>query len=106
MIVELRAVLLDNGGTITLRLRGRLHHIGLGRTHARTHVIVLIDGDTSESPTPPPANSYATSLSTPAATTNQPEEQPDEPKNEGSTVRDVSRDHMAPPAGFEPAHTV
>jgi transposase InsO family protein len=35
----------DTGGTITLRLRGRLHHIGIGRTHARTHVILLIDGD-------------------------------------------------------------
>jgi hypothetical protein len=36
---------IDTGGTITLRLRGRLHHIGLGRTHARTHVVLLIDGD-------------------------------------------------------------
>jgi transposase InsO family protein len=35
----------DPGGTVTLRLHGRLHHIGLGRTHARTHVILLIDGD-------------------------------------------------------------
>ena len=35
----------DVGGTITLRLHGRLHHIGLGRPHARTHVILLIDGD-------------------------------------------------------------
>jgi transposase InsO family protein len=36
---------IDTGGTITLRLNGRLHHIGIGRTHARTHVILLIDGD-------------------------------------------------------------
>ena len=28
-----------------LRLNGRLHHIGLGRTHARTHVVLLIDHD-------------------------------------------------------------
>ena len=35
----------DTGGTVTLRLRGRLHHIGLGRTHARTHVVLLIDAD-------------------------------------------------------------
>jgi transposase InsO family protein len=33
----------DTGGTITLRVAGRLRHIGLGRTHARTHVIVLVD---------------------------------------------------------------
>jgi transposase InsO family protein len=33
---------IDAGGTITLRVNGRMHHIGIGRTHARTHVIVLI----------------------------------------------------------------
>ena len=32
----------DTGGTVTLRVNGRLHHIGIGRTHARTHVILLI----------------------------------------------------------------
>jgi len=26
---------------VTLRVAGRLHHIGIGRTHARTHVILL-----------------------------------------------------------------
>lgn len=34
---------IDATGTITLRVHGRLHHIGIGRTHARTHVIVLVD---------------------------------------------------------------
>ncbi|TPW09093.1 MAG: integrase catalytic subunit, partial [Acidimicrobiaceae bacterium] len=33
----------DTGGTVTLRVNGRLHHIGIGRTHARTHVILLVD---------------------------------------------------------------
>ena len=28
--------------SVTLRHNGRLHHIGIGRTHARTHVILLI----------------------------------------------------------------
>jgi transposase InsO family protein len=32
----------DTGGTVTLRVNGRLHHIGIGRTHARTHVILLV----------------------------------------------------------------
>jgi transposase InsO family protein len=32
----------DDSGSITLRYAGRLHHIGIGRTHARTHVILLI----------------------------------------------------------------
>ena len=33
---------IDTNGKITLRLNGRLHHIGIGRTHARTPVILLI----------------------------------------------------------------
>ena len=33
----------DTAGKITPRVAGRLHHIGIGRTHARTHVIVLVD---------------------------------------------------------------
>jgi transposase InsO family protein len=32
----------DDTGTLTLRVGGRLHHIGIGRTHARTHVLMLI----------------------------------------------------------------
>jgi transposase InsO family protein len=31
----------DKSGKITLRYQGRLYSIGIGRTHARTHVIVL-----------------------------------------------------------------
>ncbi len=34
---------IDASGVVTLRVNGRLHHIGIGRTHARTHVILLID---------------------------------------------------------------
>jgi transposase InsO family protein len=33
---------IDKSGKITLRNQGRLYSIGIGRTHARTHVIVLI----------------------------------------------------------------
>ena len=33
----------DIGGTVTMRVNGRLHHIGVGRTHARTHIILLVD---------------------------------------------------------------
>jgi transposase InsO family protein len=32
----------DQFGKLTLRQAGRLHHIGVGRTHARTHVVMLI----------------------------------------------------------------
>ena len=34
---------LDATGVVTLRVHGQLHHIGIGRTHARTHVILLVD---------------------------------------------------------------
>jgi transposase InsO family protein len=32
---------IDRSGCVTLRHNGRLHHIGIGRTHAGTHVILL-----------------------------------------------------------------
>ncbi len=31
-----------HSGVVTLRHHGKLHHIGVGRTHARTHVLLLI----------------------------------------------------------------
>ena len=34
---------IDTSGVVTLRVNGRLHHIGIGRTHARTHVLLLIN---------------------------------------------------------------
>ena len=33
---------IDKTGAVTLRVNGRMHHIGIGRTHARTHIIMLI----------------------------------------------------------------
>jgi transposase InsO family protein len=33
---------IDTSGSVTLRVGGRLHHIGIGRTHARTDVILLV----------------------------------------------------------------
>ena len=33
---------IDKAGCVTLRVAGRLHHIGVGRTHARTHVLLLV----------------------------------------------------------------
>jgi transposase InsO family protein len=32
----------DATGVVTLRHAGRLHHIGIGRTHARTHILLLV----------------------------------------------------------------
>ena len=34
--------LVDKTGSVTLRINGRLHHIGFGRTRARTHVILIV----------------------------------------------------------------
>ena len=33
---------IDETGLVTLRHRGRLHHIGVGRAHAGTHVLLLV----------------------------------------------------------------
>jgi transposase InsO family protein len=33
---------IDQTGCVTLRLAGRLHHIGIGRTHAGTHILLLV----------------------------------------------------------------
>jgi transposase InsO family protein len=39
---RVRTDIIDTSGVVTLRHHGRLHHIGIGRTHARTHVLMLI----------------------------------------------------------------
>jgi transposase len=33
---------IDTDGNLTLRVNGRLHHLGIGRTHARTPVLLLV----------------------------------------------------------------
>jgi hypothetical protein len=33
---------IDNSGCVTLGVAGRLHHLGVGRTHARTHVALVV----------------------------------------------------------------
>jgi hypothetical protein len=37
------ADIVDKDGKLSLGLNGRMHHIGVGRPHARTHVIKLVD---------------------------------------------------------------
>jgi hypothetical protein len=34
----------DRDGKLTLRLNGRMHHIGIGTEHAHTQVLKLVDG--------------------------------------------------------------
>jgi transposase InsO family protein len=38
---RVRRDIIDTTGTLTWRYDGRLYHIGIGRTHARTHVLLL-----------------------------------------------------------------
>ena len=39
---RVRHDIVDTAGRVTLRHHGRLHHIGIGRTHARTPIVMLI----------------------------------------------------------------
>jgi transposase InsO family protein len=41
---RVRRDIIDADGKLSLRHAGRLHHIGIGRTHARTPVLMLING--------------------------------------------------------------
>jgi len=40
---RIRTDKIDKAGSVTLRHNGRLHHIGIGRTHAGTHVLLLVE---------------------------------------------------------------
>ena len=91
-------------GVVTLRYNGRLHHIGIGQTHTRTPVLLLIDdrdiriinattGELLRTLTLDPRRDCQP-ISTP---------KPRNPDPEGPGVRDVSRHHMVAGAGFEPA---
>jgi transposase InsO family protein len=40
---RVRRDVVDSDGKLTLRHNGRLHHIGIGRTHARTPILMLIN---------------------------------------------------------------
>ncbi|KQW53791.1 transposase [Nocardioides sp. Root1257] len=39
---RIRHDIVDKSGSVTPRVNGQLRHIGIGRTHARTHVILLV----------------------------------------------------------------
>ncbi len=39
---RVRRDIIDQTGCVTLRHGGKLHHIGIGRTHVRTHVLLLV----------------------------------------------------------------
>ena len=39
---RVRTDIIGTTGTVTLRHAGELYHIGVGRTHARTHILLLV----------------------------------------------------------------
>ena len=41
---RLRFDKIDGGGSVTIRHRGKLHHIGVGRPYAGWRVVMLVDG--------------------------------------------------------------
>ena len=101
----------DKAGSVTIRHNGRLHHIGIGRTHAGTCVILLVQDlhitgrqrhHRRAPPRPDPRPQHAT--------TSPPEHPKDPPGNEqqpdpvaGPAVADVLRHHTVGRAGVEPA---
>jgi hypothetical protein len=40
---RIRTDRISDNGAVTVRTNGKLHHIGIGRTHARSHVLLLIE---------------------------------------------------------------
>ncbi len=90
----------DKTGTVTLRIAGRLHHIGIGRTHARTHVILLVQDLDIRVINAATGELLRDLTSTPPATTNPPATTSGPPKekartyNAGSGLRDVLRHHI------------
>jgi hypothetical protein len=96
---------ISKAGTLTLRVAGHLRHIGVSRPTSSSWPRTC----TSESSTPPPENSCASSPSTPAAITNPPATHQD-PGNDRRTCESQVR--LSPMsgdialvagAGFEPA---
>ena len=102
----------DKTGRVTLRVAGRLHHIGLGYEHARTHVVMLITdlhvrvinattGELLRDLTLDPDRDYYQPLGRPPDP--NPKTATARTQIEVRTVSNVLRHHMEPTTGFEPA---
>ncbi len=104
-------------GNVSLRVNGEMHHIGLGRHLHGTPIIMLIDdldvrvihattGELLTIRTLDPERALPRHRSPHRWTTTTlrtPKNETSRTLNGGSAIRDVSRHHMVPPAGFEPA---
>jgi hypothetical protein len=101
---RLRHDTIDRNGKLTIRYKGRLHHIGLGRRHADQTIAMLIagrdirilndNGELIRQLVLDPTRDYQPQTASYLSTITR------------DIVSDVSRHHTAPPPGFEPGHTV
>ena len=84
----------DKSGTVTLRVAGQLRHIGIGRTHSRTHVILLIqDLDVRVINAITGELLRELTINPEQATTNPGNEEDPNPQVVGSGLADVLRHH-------------
>ncbi len=96
---RIRHDIIDNAGSVTLRHNGHLHHIGIGRTHARTCVILLVQ-DLQIRVVNAIAGELLRELVLDPTRTISPPERPKDPPDhetpepEGSRVSDHLRDHI------------
>jgi hypothetical protein len=108
---RLRRDRIDDTGEITLRYQGQLSSIGIGRTHARTNVLVLVrdldirlinaaTGELLRDPRPRPHAPLPGHRRT--QRTNPQTTKLVNPRRVGSRVSDVLRHHTVGVAGFEP----
>ncbi len=99
---RVRTDIVDKSGTVTLRVAGRLRHIGIGRPHAGTHVLLLVHdldvrvvhaatGELLTELTINPSKDYQPQ---------NPQNQTAEPPIEGSAVADVLRHHTGGGGGI------
>jgi leucine-zipper of insertion element IS481 len=111
---RVRAEIIGATGTVTLRHAGKLHHIGIGRPHAGTHVLLLIrdlhiriidaaTGELLRELTLDPTRNYQPNGPPPGPTPATPRKPANpEPQTRVRGVLHVLRHHTVPRVGLEP----
>ena len=103
---RVRTDIIGKTGTLTLRHGGRLYHIGVGRTYARTHVLLLVQdldiriidaatGELLRQLILDPSRNYQPTGRPPDPRPEHPANRKTPDPNVGSGHSYVSRDHMA-----------
>ena len=106
---RVRHDVVDKSGKITLRVNGRMHHIGLGAEHRGTRVIVLVPRPRRPRHRTPATGELIRKLTIDPTKDYQPlgratrTQTPSTSQIRVQGVSDVSRHHMERTTGFEPA---